>query len=178
VQFIGWKVPGNFYLIFPYAFYLNLKSNVAQQTVEGDNFIIYGYIPCAPETKTFCFKAYQDISNTISNDNNISLINTNISYSFSVNHVSVGPLSNISISLIGMPTNCLMALSCSSFSHIGQRFLSYNVPNGLPIVQKADLFKDLHISENLELAKAGLKGLSGIYCFRHTASVKYISVKR
>src|SRR3954453_23430537 len=39
----------------------------------------------------------------------------------------------------------------------------------LPIVQ---IFKDLHIAANIELAKASLKGLSGIYCFRHIASGK------
>jgi len=36
-----------------------------------------------------------------------------------------------------------------------------------PIVR---IFKDLHIAANIELAKASLKGLSGIYCFRHIAS--------
>src|SRR3954467_6117962 len=39
--------------------------------------------------------------------------------------------------------------------------------NMLPIVR---IFKDLHITANLELAKASLKGLSGIYCIRHIAS--------
>ena len=37
----------------------------------------------------------------------------------------------------------------------------------LPIVR---IFKDLHIAANIELAKASLKGLSGIYCIRHIAS--------
>src|SRR3954452_19683429 len=41
--------------------------------------------------------------------------------------------------------------------------------NMLPIVR---IFKDLHVTANLELAKASLKGLSGIYCFRHIASGK------
>jgi len=39
----------------------------------------------------------------------------------------------------------------------------------LPIVR---LFKDLHIVANIKQAKASLKGLSGIYCFRHIASGK------
>jgi len=39
--------------------------------------------------------------------------------------------------------------------------------NSLPVVVS---FKDLHIPANLELAKTSLKGLSGIYCFRHIAS--------
>jgi len=43
------------------------------------------------------------------------------------------------------------------------------VKPALPIVR---IFKNLHISENLERAKAGLKELSGIYCFRHIASGK------
>jgi len=43
------------------------------------------------------------------------------------------------------------------------------VQNSLPVVVS---FKDLHITANLELAKASLKGLSGIYCFRHIASGK------
>jgi hypothetical protein len=41
--------------------------------------------------------------------------------------------------------------------------------NMLPIVR---LFKDLHIVANIKQAKASLKGLSGIYCFRHIASGK------
>jgi group I intron endonuclease len=41
--------------------------------------------------------------------------------------------------------------------------------NRLPIVR---IFKDLHITANLERAKASLKGLSGIYCFRHITSGK------
>ena len=39
----------------------------------------------------------------------------------------------------------------------------------LPIVRT---FNDLHITANLELAIASLKGLSGIYCIRHIASGK------
>src|SRR4051794_9014938 len=42
----------------------------------------------------------------------------------------------------------------------------------LPVVLT---FKALHIPENVERAKASLKGKSGIYCFRHiTSGKKYI----
>jgi len=52
---------------------------------------------------------------------------------------------------------------------MGQRLYHTIKGNKLP---EAKIFKNLHISENLEQAKAGLKGLSGIYCFRHIASGK------
>ena len=39
----------------------------------------------------------------------------------------------------------------------------------LPIIR---IFKGLHTAANIELAKASLKGLSGIYCIRHIASGK------